>query len=303
MATRFYINNFTSLIIPATLKGAWDAVPTARAFMMSTVKFGGLIAQAQEAETTATAPFSTFLLRGISSKLSAQTISGDVNVVLGAAEGIADSDFFWHIHIYVTQGDTDLVRGTLLANYRESGSNEWPTGGTAIALQAPPALTPVVVTAGDRLVVEIGFVARNVTTSGRNGTVWYGSKVNPTSDDADDLLVTEIAVTTKAGSINFSQTITFEPVSEQISHQQVQVAGLMPVTNARIVHEVVQVAGNPVAPTRIAHIVVQVVSGAPQPLPDLSGIYYINPGLRHDRYYAMDRKIPNPTVKTALLGE
>jgi hypothetical protein len=270
--------------------------------MMGTTKFGGLITTAVETETVTTAPFSVHLLRGISSKLQAQTISGDVNVILGVVQSAADADNFWHLHIYVTQGDTDAVRGTLLNNYLESGTNEWPTGAVGIALQAPPPLSPVNALSGDRIVVEIGFVARNVTAISRGGTIYYGTQVSTTFDDAPDLSVTDNTVLQEAGSINFSQTILFEPVPIQISHQQVQVANNQPAA-AFIAHEVVQVAGNPPAPTRIAHMVVQVVSGTPIPLPDLSGIYYINPALRRDRYYAMDRKIPNPTVKTALLGE
>jgi len=36
------------------------------------------------------------------------------------------------------------------------------------------------------------------------------------------------------------------------------------------------------------------------------GIYFINPtkATKHDSYYtAIEKKIPNPTIKTALLGE
>jgi len=37
--------------------------------------------------------------------------------------------------------------------------------------------------------------------------------------------------------------------------------------------------------------------------PDLGGIYFINPTNVRDKYYTTDKKIPNPTIKTALLGE
>ena len=48
------------------------------------------------------------------------------------------------------------------------------------------------------------------------------------------------------------------------------------------------------------------------PVPDKSGIYYKKPTptatyppptVRYDRYYTSDNKIPNPTIRTALLGE
>lgn len=44
----------------------------------------------------------------------------------------------------------------------------------------------------------------------------------------------------------------------------------------------------------------------PPPEPPTSaygGIYYINPAKAHDTYYAIEKKIPDPTVKTALIGE
>jgi hypothetical protein len=38
--------------------------------------------------------------------------------------------------------------------------------------------------------------------------------------------------------------------------------------------------------------------------PDVSGLYTLNPGNKHDSlYYAIDVKIPDPTVRTALIGE
>jgi uncharacterized OB-fold protein len=41
-------------------------------------------------------------------------------------------------------------------------------------------------------------------------------------------------------------------------------------------------------------------------LKEISGVYYINPGKtgKHDSYYNdVEKKIPDPTVKTALIGE
>lgn len=35
----------------------------------------------------------------------------------------------------------------------------------------------------------------------------------------------------------------------------------------------------------------------------ISGIYFINPNVRHDIYYDSSRKIPDPTIRTAIVGE
>lgn len=39
------------------------------------------------------------------------------------------------------------------------------------------------------------------------------------------------------------------------------------------------------------------------PAPDRSGIYFLNPTITRDKYYTEDKKIPDPTIKTALIGE
>lgn len=36
---------------------------------------------------------------------------------------------------------------------------------------------------------------------------------------------------------------------------------------------------------------------------DLSGVYFVNSSLTHDNYYSSANKIPNPTIRTALVGE
>lgn len=38
-------------------------------------------------------------------------------------------------------------------------------------------------------------------------------------------------------------------------------------------------------------------------VPDASGLYYPNPNITHDIYRDEERKIPNPTIRTALIGE
>lgn len=309
MATRFYINNSAALFVPATTKGAWDAVPSARAFMMGTTKFGNLITSVGESEAVATAPYSTLILRGVSSKLQAQTIAGHLDVAFGVSEQFSSAgDFFWHLHVWVTQGDTDVVRGTLLNNYLENSTNEWPSGWPnppATALQAPPNLTSVNALAGDRIIVELGFVSRNISTNNITGIIYYGTQIGNIFNPADDLITGDTAVNTKAGYLDFDQTILFAPVQEAIIHQVVQSVDVTPATG-RLSHVVTQVVGVDPAPQRIAHIVVQVVQGLGTALPDMSGIYYVNPAkvTRHDSYYGLqERKIINPTIRTALLGE
>jgi hypothetical protein len=76
-----------------------------------------------------------------------------------------------HIHAYVLQGDTNTLRGTLVSN--AIGTVNWPTtaaGQTILSI----AVTDVAVQIGDRLVVEIGYQAQNVSATSFTGTLRYG---------------------------------------------------------------------------------------------------------------------------------
>ena len=80
------------------------------------------------AEANTAAEYDVLLYRGVSGPLAAQTISGTVDVLLGVGNRApTNADLHYHLHVYVTQGDSDTPRGTLLTDYREAaGVNEWP---------------------------------------------------------------------------------------------------------------------------------------------------------------------------------
>ncbi|MFE5853208.1 hypothetical protein ACFQ61_08300 [Streptomyces sp. NPDC056500] len=98
-------------------------------------------------------------------------------------------------HIYVTVGDSDTVRGTLLANH--TSAVVFPTtaagGGTTGA-----AITSVGIQAGDRIVVELGYQATNAVTPSYTGRLYYGGS-GPT-----DLASGATGVTTDPGWVEFS---------------------------------------------------------------------------------------------------
>lgn len=207
--TKLYLTANAAPYTPATLRGAWDQTAgavTARAF--DTQKFnGGTITSIGIAETNAAANFDVLLGRWVSGPLAAQTLSGTVDVVLGVLESAAAADLAFHIHIYVTQGDTDTVRGTLLTDYVETTGNEWPTTATGRALAAAQTLTNIgAITAGDRMVVEIGYVALNASATSYTGTLRYGTETGGVP--ADDLTAGSTSVTTLAGFLTFSVSIT-----------------------------------------------------------------------------------------------
>jgi hypothetical protein len=208
MASRFYIHNANAPYTPATIRGAWDSTGSAVVKRLEAAKEGSVttITSIAVAETNATDEYDVLLLRAISGPLKAATIgTGTFDLVLGALEANTDANFHWHVHIYVTQGDSDTVRGTLLSDYRESaGTNEWPTTAAGHGLNAAQSLSSVAVSDGDRLVIELGYTARNTHTTSRAGTLWYGiGNVN-----YDDLAVSGDE-TTLRGWVEFSEDLAF----------------------------------------------------------------------------------------------
>jgi hypothetical protein len=162
------------------------------------------------AETNASANFDVLLYRGVSGPLAAQTIGGNLDGVLGVLESNVAADFAWHLHVYVAQGDSDTPRATLITDYVETTSNEWPTTATFRALASAQALSASI-SAGDRLVVEIGYVALNASATSRTGTLNYGTQV--AFQNVADGVAGQTDVTLKAGFISFSQALDEQPVA------------------------------------------------------------------------------------------
>ncbi|NBX72862.1 MAG: hypothetical protein EBQ89_01035 [Alphaproteobacteria bacterium] len=178
------------------------------------------------AETVSSADYDVLLLRCVSAPLAADhNFSGTLNLMMGVQESNAAADMAYYLHVFVTQGDTDNLRGTLLANYADPDTNEWGTTALGKALSAAATLTAVAALTGDRIVVEIGYRSRNTVTTSRTGTIWYGgSGSDLTSGGAADGGV---------GYFDFSDTFTLvdNPV---LRVSQVAVEALRRPTEARL---------------------------------------------------------------------
>jgi hypothetical protein len=178
MATRYYLTRTAPAYTPAN-KGAWDDTASAVTDALDRYKEGGgQITTVSRAETSNSNTFDVLLYKGVTGPLGAQTVSGTVTWVLAALESGSDADMFTHVHVWATTGDTNTVRGTLLTDYVESAAaDEWPTGlaVSGRAINSAQTVTNTTLTAGDRIVVEIGYIARNVLTASRTGTLGYGT--------------------------------------------------------------------------------------------------------------------------------
>jgi hypothetical protein len=84
----------------------------------------------------------------------------------------------------------------------ESGSNEWTTSLSGLALSSPQTLSSLAVSDGDRLVIEIGLIARQ-TANPFNATFEYGYLSQVATD-----LVAGGASQSGHASVIFSASIT-----------------------------------------------------------------------------------------------
>jgi hypothetical protein len=210
MATKLYIGNSPPVYTPATIRGAWNQTASSVVKSLGTALSGDAITSVAIAETDATDLWDVLLLRAISQPLAANvTIAGTLTAILGVKEANIAANDNYHIHAYVTTGDTDTPRGTLLAD--SVVASEWPTTAAGLTSGAL-ALSSVAAQTGDRIVVEIGYQAQNTATTSYAGTLYYG---NPAG--ASDLPNADTAVTTKAGTITISDNLTFAAPKSRVT--------------------------------------------------------------------------------------
>lgn len=243
MPSKYYLHNAAAPYTPATIRGAWDQTAGAVTKALdASLKGGGVNTSIGLAETSATNPFNVLLGRWVSGPLAAQTITGTLNVVLGILESAAAADMNWHLHVYVTQGDSDTPRGTLITDYTESlGVNEWPATATFKALNGAAAISSLAISAGDRVVVEIGYVSREAAATSRTGTLRYGT-LNSTLTELADGVAAGTDVTAKAGFLTFSNSLTEDTVSVRLSQAAVEVLTDAPATaDVRLSQVVIEV--------------------------------------------------------------
>lgn len=196
MAFNLYIQNDTIPYNPATLRGAWDATATP-----ATGKLGlspaGAAATVTKSETSATNNFDVLWGKWVSDGLIQNiTIDGTVTWVLGVNESNADANAFIHVHMFVTQGDSDNVRGTLLTD--SIGATEFSTTAAGRS-EGAKTLSSVAAQTGDRIVVEIGIQFQNTHTTARNTALRYGNT------GTVDLGIADTNVTTRPGYFQFSK--------------------------------------------------------------------------------------------------
>jgi hypothetical protein len=196
VATRFWLTNAAAPYTPTTRRGAWDVASGEDVQLLGRKPQGSAGTSSINVGSTA-ADRDVLLHRSISAgAVKAGTISGTVGWTIGVKESNVDANAVWHLHIYVTTGDSDTPRGTLLSDY--IGSTEFTTTATGTAITGQ-AVSSVAIQAGDRIVVEIGYRANALATT-YNATINYGNT------GTTDLNNGDTAVTTEPGWVEFSGT-------------------------------------------------------------------------------------------------
>jgi hypothetical protein len=178
--TRFYVLNIGPDVDP-TVRGTWpqDNTPGITRAFLRAMQSGSNLSAASTA-TGAANPGHYLVNKWVSEPLpTAQAISGTLNWVFGAGETNAGLNAYTKLHVYVLR-EPDTVVGKLLDNYAESATSspagtEWgttqvgrgPAGGTAKPLSLVNAQ------AGDRIVIEAGYIAYSTRTD--TGRIDYSS--------------------------------------------------------------------------------------------------------------------------------
>lgn len=169
--------------------------------------------------------------RYVTPPLEAQTINGTIDISLRvltrwlSSSGLTDETHaVYKLHVYITEGQTGIVRHVLLNNYIDA--TELPRSGSQTwrGLTAPQALTAGDTLAGDTIVVELGVRIissptpvptyppteySRISMDGFGGTL-FGNNTSNGVGMQDSVQGT--TTTSRVGWINFSSTITEQAV-------------------------------------------------------------------------------------------
>lgn len=168
--TRVYLNTEAIPYNPATLRGAWDATASPSTGKLSPVPVGAAT-NITKAETVATNNWDILFGKWSTVGLvDDKTIDGTVTWIIRRSEANADANAVFHVHLFVTVGNSDVVRGTLLTD--SIGATEFPTT-IAAGGEGAKTLSSVDAKAGDHIVLELGSQLQNTHTTSRNIIIGY----------------------------------------------------------------------------------------------------------------------------------
>lgn len=176
MATKLYLSNDDAMFTPTAFRGTWTNTSGATTHRLSRARSGGATADTAIDNVT-TNPLNRCIARFVSDPLAAQSISGTLDAKLVFRETDAAANMTCRIHIWLSTGDTDTVRATLLNQYIDSTEFAVDAANFSAIVLSAVALSTQSATAGDRIVVEIGFSAANAVSTSYTGAMKFGGVV------------------------------------------------------------------------------------------------------------------------------
>jgi hypothetical protein len=189
MPQQFYLTADPPFYTPTTWKGEWDKTSGAVDLLLDSTKTTAdltkyTIQHVEDSESdnnppdaSHPLPYRVALARFIGGPLKAQTIAGTVQIMAGVFCDTDGGELYYSMHIWATVGDTDVVRATALDRYSEpvDSLNPWPSEPKGRDMILTAAINGITVEDGDRLVVEVGYAARNATSASILGALYYGT--------------------------------------------------------------------------------------------------------------------------------
>lgn len=182
MPQQFYLTADPAPYTPTTWKGDWskttDAVTRRLDSTKTTADLAMFTIQSVGSGETSISPFYTVALaRFVSGPMLAQEISGTMQLMAGCWASSPAAELYYALHVYATQGDSDLIRHTLIDNFAElaTSQNPFPDTPKGRDLILSAAINIGQIEDDDRIVIEVGYIARNLVSTEYFGALYYGT--------------------------------------------------------------------------------------------------------------------------------
>jgi hypothetical protein len=209
MTKKFYLNDAAAAYTPAVAKGAWNDTTNQPDIGDASELPNGAYTTLGVAETNSSPTWNVLLATFVTPAL-ANNVNFSTNDVVTGVLSVLESSIsaldVTHLHIWVTTGNSDVVRGTLLNDF--VSSTRWPTTTAGQNFGTQHLSNNVNALAGDHIVIEIGYQAQNTSVTSFTGTLGFGTNNTAGSDLTDG----DTAVTTDPSWIEFSTDFGVEVV-------------------------------------------------------------------------------------------
>jgi len=183
-ASRFYLSATLAAAVSPGFESGWESTGSAQRRMMGNPSLASSTkTDLGVAETSTSGTFDVLIYQFVSEPLAyASVICGPVGGYIRSTESNIAADDRSQMVVKVVSGDGSTLRGTVIDFDASALTDEWPT--TSASRRFPLAFagsgtkgTPVSASAGDRVVVEVGYRAHNTSSTSRTGTLRAGHTV------------------------------------------------------------------------------------------------------------------------------